>query len=530
MFTRKIVASMSECIGTPRPAGLTKDSAEWNLQNDFILLPVAGEPVTEQQLLSIDGRTLPSEGEAVIVPVRSNADSMGSTGMATVGGIVKQARQNYHTIVLYREIPVAGLSGTPVLSKKTGKVIGVVTGAPSRPVARVLFIAPAFAIYRTTLLEVDTNRLMDVVGVRTHLQAGDVKWSVKLGDLPGFESHPIVDQDGIIYLACNKGRLIAFGPDGKQRWATQLTDNVALCTPVVSSEHIIYTGAVDGGVYAVGSEGAQLWRYTTPEVQGEAVSGLALAEHDRLYVSFAAGGLYALTLKGEKLWSVDLGVKARETSNPAISSDGTVYLTSQAAVLHAIAPNGTIKWELGLADGGQVSDPVVTADGTVLVVSDRKGLCAINPDGSERWNVSSPQKSARFRATPPAVSRDGTAYFVDPYEGYVHAVSPEGRSLWTAAIEAGGAVSSPVISAGGKILVNSYYGELFVLDPTGKQIWTRKLKGAFFSSPAIDGQGAVYAAALHGVLYALHLSSTDTGRPQWAMFGGDANRAGRASQ
>ena len=80
---------------------------------------------------------------------------------------------------------------------------------------------------------------------------------------------------------------------------------------------------------------------------------------------------------------------------PAVATDGTLYSTSGRGVgfssLHAINPDGSIKWQAApyesaddLDSMAAVSCPVLGDDGTIYV-GDSNQFWAFNPDGSVQW-------------------------------------------------------------------------------------------------------------------------------------------------
>jgi len=85
---------------------------------------------------------------------------------------------------------------------------------------------------------------------------------------------------------------------------------------------------------------------------------------------------------GDLKWAFPTGLAV--SSSPAIGSDGTIYVGSEARRLYAINPDGTQKW--AFPTGGYVlSSPAIGSDGTVYVGSQDYNLYAINPDGTQKW-------------------------------------------------------------------------------------------------------------------------------------------------
>ncbi|MEM2641072.1 MAG: PQQ-binding-like beta-propeller repeat protein [Thermoproteota archaeon] len=63
-------------------------------------------------------------------------------------------------------------------------------------------------------------------------------------------------------------------------------------------------------------------------------------------------------------------------SSPAIGVDGTIYVGG-GEYLHAVNPDGTLKWRYKTEDAISSSSPAIGADGTIYVGSWDVYLCAI---------------------------------------------------------------------------------------------------------------------------------------------------------
>jgi outer membrane protein assembly factor BamB len=129
--------------------------------------------------------------------------------------------------------------------------------------------------------------------------------------------------------------------------------------------------------------------------------------------------------------------------------------------LHAIAPNGSEKWNFTTGDVIS-STPAIGADGTVYVGSDDGNLYAINSaDGSEKWQF----QTGSAVVSSPAIGSDGTIYIGSGF---------------------------------------SNYGAILAIRPDGSERWSYSTNGPVYSSPAIVADGTVYFGSNNGGLYAFH--------------------------
>ncbi|HEY6098653.1 MAG TPA: PQQ-binding-like beta-propeller repeat protein [Anaeromyxobacter sp.] len=109
---------------------------------------------------------------------------------------------------------------------------------------------------------------------------------------------------------------------------------------------------------------------------------------------------------------------------PAVGPDGTVYAIDVIGNLYAVAPDGSIKWQVAGAGNKGLA---VGADGTVYVGSE-DAVHAFGPDGAARWTfVQSPRA---FILLGLAVGPDGNVYGVATQGIGVFSLTPQGALRW----------------------------------------------------------------------------------------------------
>ena len=90
---------------------------------------------------------------------------------------------------------------------------------------------------------------------------------------------------------------------------------------------------------------------------------------------------------GNKLWSVgDFWDGTWTRSNPAVSTDGTVYFVLDTGddILYALNPDGTQKWNQLIGTGS--APPIIDSEGTVWLGASNGKLHAFTPDGILEWS------------------------------------------------------------------------------------------------------------------------------------------------
>ncbi|HBA65222.1 MAG TPA: hypothetical protein DCZ48_03415, partial [Methylococcaceae bacterium] len=201
-------------------------------------------------------------------------------------------------------------------------------------------------------------------------------------------------------------------------------------------------------------------------------SSPAMGPDGTLYVvARNAAHLYAYQPDGALKWSRSYGGEdgaASTITNPAVGSDGTVYLRvwsnwtqnlTQTDFLYAIEPeDGQIRRTFSTVYYTEddllflsSSSPAVGADGTVYITTLGGGLLALNSELQLQWIN---WTSGFYSQTPstPVIGEDGTIY-VGTSDGYMVAVAPGGRTKW--AFHTGTIVNSSAgLGADGTLYVN----------------------------------------------------------------------------
>jgi len=199
----------------------------------------------------------------------------------------------------------------------------------------------------------------------------------------------------------------------------------------------------------------------------------------------------------------------------AVSQDGTVYLVGSSLAgsspagssdnqswFRAYTRAGQLKWSMPRDE--YCSPPALARDGTAYFISmPRTGntaLTAIDASGNVRWTLAT--GGFEWNPVPPAIGPDGTVYAYTGVQSApeIIAVTPEGKKLWNASVLS--PVSQLVVSPDGTIVVNVPSGHALAFDPQGHELWrfysgARVINGGI----AVAADGTVYFAA--GFLFAL---------------------------
>src|SRR5205823_5575955 len=108
-----------------------------------------------------------------------------------------------------------------------------------------------------------------------------------------------------------------------------------------------------------------------------------------------------------------------------IAPDGTIY-SAGTQRLHALNPDGSLKWVVVANGAIFTSSPAIAPDGTIYFGTVTGTLFAINPDGTVRWTN---EAGRHIKYAAPSVADDGTIYTTSGSQ--VLAFLADGTPLWT---------------------------------------------------------------------------------------------------
>jgi len=325
------------------------------------------------------------------------------------------------------------------------------------------------------------------------------------------EVGPVIDTNGIIYIADSWGDINAIYSNGTMKWKFTTEGQIMGSTPAIAEDGTIYVGTWYDYLYAINLNGTEKWRF---DAQDTVASSPAIAEDGTIYFGTMGSGynIYAVNPNGTEKWHYPTGYYI--TSDPAIGDDGTIYIGSGDNYLYAMHPNGTLRWRF--PTGHYVKGPVSIADdGTVYFGSYDDYLYALYPNnGTMKWRY----PIGTGTETNPSIGCDGTIYVGDDR---LYAIYPNGTLRWAFDLGPNGCIhqSSPAISADGTIYVGTNIGEtsggeIIAVNPNGTEKWRKMIANKWVeSSPSIAEDGTVYIGSSYdmetGYLYAFGIGELE---------------------
>jgi len=234
---------------------------------------------------------------------------------------------------------------------------------------------------------------------------GNLRWT---HDTEGpVYSSPAVSADGNnIYVGSQDGILYALAEDGSELWSFEtkgpgkLPTGSILASPAIGADGTVYiAGLYDPNLYALDPNDGKLKWWCNFQSQGWPFASPVVADDGTIYQTLLYdSSLYAIEPNnGAIIWSTDLAEPSSGWfdpsyagvypdpdgwSEPALASDGTIYVSLDDPYLRAIDPNGNIKWVTHLGVMGSFT-LTVDSDGLIYAAGDDGYLRIVEPNGME---------------------------------------------------------------------------------------------------------------------------------------------------
>ncbi len=321
-------------------------------------------------------------------------------------------------------------------------------------------------------------------------------------------------------------------------------------SPVEAGKNV-YVGSMDGNLYSADiATGAERWKFKTSGgvVSTPTVSG------GLVFFTSMDGKLYAVeTASGKEKWSAKVTEEKNYHASPALSY-GTIFVAGgdKRSILEQAgwgaepvkgydALTGTKIWEQLQGKGPQGFSAVALAEGAIIFPYGFSSTAAYNLSTGEAF-YEGQSSDILFNSPiyqPPAVSTDGSAYYIGRQTGDQHtnekigslgildwktgrkgprtAVFKDGleKNKKATGLAEGGDYTvwtAPTLGEG-KVFIGCADGNLYAFEQkTLKRSWTFKAGGPIRSSASF-AKGTVYFGCDDGNLYAVDASSgRETGK------------------
>ncbi|WP_424354814.1 chitobiase/beta-hexosaminidase C-terminal domain-containing protein [Methanobacterium sp. MBAC-LM] len=343
-------------------------------------------------------------------------------------------------------------------------------------------------------------------------QTNTTKWNITTECITGGTA--VTGPNGTVYVASKYGTFYAVNPNGTVLWTYDVS--AASSAPAIGNNGTIYVLNTNGVLYALTLDGKFKWTCNTATNAGTSYSNPVIGADGTIYlistydyISSSDGGkLYAITDNGNDAtikWTYAINATMRYA--PAISSDGTIYITGDTGILYALTNKGTYatqKWNLTLGNNFEYSSPSIGADGTIYIGGNDGTLYAVTDNGGSgavKWQ--SATDGSIIYGTP-SISSNGIVYVITQ-NGNVYAFNAtNGYAKWSYTVGSEVTGVSIVIGSDGTVYVGTRTGTLYALTDTGEYAtlkWSYAT-GRIACAPVIGSDGTLYVGTTTGVFYA----------------------------
>ena len=321
------------------------------------------------------------------------------------------------------------------------------------------------------------------------------EWTFEVeGNSRLYSSNPAVGIDGTVYMAADNGKLIAINPDGSKKWIFDIGGtNFGWKSPFVDSKGNIYISALDHNLYAINSDGSLKWLFP---LGSASFSSPAVTENGTVYIgssssSTSPGKLYAINSDGFLEWELEVG-QTRINTQPSISSNGTIYITTHNNKLLAVDSSGTLIWSInimpsdnfdGITSPDGLTSPIVGLDDTIYIGAWDKKLHAIGSNGLEKWAFESGAGIWHVGYDSPTVDSNGTIY-IGSHDGKMYALNSNGTEKWSFQTESS-IRTKATLDTNDYVFFTSEDGYLYSVNPHGVEAWSWLSESKYYhlSSP-----------------------------------------------
>jgi hypothetical protein len=152
-----VIASFTHSYGPPGNAG---DELTGDMREDYLIFS-GGDVATAHNVLALDERAQPEVGEPIWFP---NKNASADWGHQIISGKVTETEAKFSLVTLDKYITLRSQSGSPIISQRTGKVIGTLSRGGMDRGRTVLILCPSKGILDMIAKTPGKQVLADAIG------------------------------------------------------------------------------------------------------------------------------------------------------------------------------------------------------------------------------------------------------------------------------------------------------------------------------------------------------------------------------
>jgi outer membrane protein assembly factor BamB len=266
-------------------------------------------------------------------------------------------------------------------------------------------------------------------------------------------------------VASDKGVVVAYSLEGKERWRSQVSSEVLSVPRTLGNLVIVRSG--DGHIFGLdAATGERKWEYqaTLPPLLLRGESGVTPLR-DLLLAGMPAGKLVALNPDtGAQVWDAVVaqpkGANELErvtdvAAAPVVSEDQACAVAFQGRIACYDAAKGTLQWSRDASSAASLAVDAVT-----VYMTDENGVVVAydKTSGATLWKQG---KLLARGVSGPAVA--GSLVVVGDYQGYVHFLERSDGAFVARVSTDGSAISAPPVRVGSNVLVQTRGGGIYAI-------------------------------------------------------------------
>lgn len=332
----------------------------------------------------------------------------------------------------------------------------------------------------------------------------------------------VFDAQDQVFVADMAGWVQAFTAQDGRVWQRQLEGGITASPAADAEGGRVFIGTHAGWVYALQSaDGAVLWRRSLPTRNDARILSdlLYLPAQQSVVLSSWGGRFHALdAVSGETKHTWDAGLWPQVGASA--DAQGHLYCLrarrNEGVAFFRIAPDGKETVLHNQPESRRGAQRMAAAAAPILDETRGVAYFIANGDrdcGVHAWSLRV-QRLLWKRSLPrtvmatPALGPAGNLLLAD-MEGTVHALAPDGASVFRYVSGTDYLLAGPACSADGHAFVGDPLGRLHVVDPAGKGGPVFESPRAIQARPAFDRWGNLYVSATDRTVYVFRNLATD---------------------
>jgi len=331
-------------------------------------------------------------------------------------------------------------------------------------------------------------------------QAGEIEWKIEiptLGNSTNAFLSPILGSDSTIYFISfyepiEPGSFIyAVDSKGNIKWKKSIGTSYKLTAPpIINSDGVIYLADWKKNLFAITVNGDIKWQV---ELQSSVYGRMNLGLDGTIYALTSYGNLVAVSKNGSLLYDIPINDIFSRWSSIIFVPDGSALYVVEKNILALITTDGTLQWKKNLANQFPCTTPIVDSYGNIFIYNHNHsdtslcGILSFDKNGNERYRFYKLQLPVEIDMT---IDKEGNLYCGGANK--IFSIDTYGKLRWSKTDSVDSRSSGIVCDKNGNMFFVSSEKKLVKMDKTGNTLWEVAVDGYFYESPALSSDGNIF--------------------------------------